>query len=351
MRSAHLFIPLALALGSCLENEEEITVHPDGSIAVAVSAKGRPSDLEDGFPVPLEAPWTAANEATIEWIGGSRARPDEDATLAVRAQFDSAGALPRFFAPGSDGYGTAYLERSTDVRIERKSGRTVYVFERTYHGRTFERLDALSLVQVALGSELFAKIENEDDLDDRERAEIAHAAVRVLRRIPETLAGDALLAAYTQGDASIAPAAAERIRSDVRSAIERVVTEERLARIVDGLFPPPGQPKSPEGDDDLERMDVEVRETLRGAFARGLEAERIPPADRNALRGQLEWLFTARDHTEDLGDETFRVSVRLPGTIVGGNHDGIDDGAATWKFDGSGLRDRDRVLRVVSVAE
>jgi hypothetical protein len=69
------------------------------------------------------------------------------------------------------------------------------------------------------------------------------------------------------------------------------------------------------------------------------------------MRGELEWLFTAHDHTDDLGDDTFHLRVRMPGTIVGGDYDAVEDGVAAWEFEGSTLRDRDRVLRVVSVVE
>ena len=69
------------------------------------------------------------------------------------------------------------------------------------------------------------------------------------------------------------------------------------------------------------------------------------------MRGELEWLFTAYDHTTDIGDESFQVVVHMPGTIVAGNCDEVGGGTATWKLGGEMLRENDRVLRVVSVVE
>ena len=41
----------------------------------------------------------------------------------------------------------------------------------------------------------------------------------------------------------------------------------------------------------------------------------------------------------------------MPGTIVAGNHDVAENGAARWRFSGQDLTRGDRVLRVVSVLE
>lgn len=363
---------LTLALSSCLEHEEEITVRPDGSVAVAIRAKGKPEDLGDGYAVPLEAPWVAENPQTLEWIrvlgsdtGSASVRanlaslagksgtihPGEDVDLAVRAQFASAKDLPRFFAPESEPFRTAYLERATDLRVERKGGRTVYVLERTYRGRTHARTDATSLMRRDLDDATFAKLEDEARLTEFERTQVVDAALKAMRQIPETFASDALLAIYTQGDAALSPQALPRILGSVRAAVADVITREALECVAAALFPPEGKPDTDVAGAELERIDRATRAALRSSFAMAIEAEGAPLATRNALRGELEWLLTARDHTEDLGDESFQLRVRMPGTIVGGNFDGVEDGAATWKIDGKDMRDRDHALRVVSVVE
>jgi hypothetical protein len=72
---------------------------------------------------------------------------------------------------------------------------------------------------------------------------------------------------------------------------------------------------------------------------------------RNAVLERLEWNLTAIDQTSDLGDEELKLSLRLPGRIVDGNFDVLEDGRARWSRKGEDLRDRDLVLRAVSVLE
>src|SRR5262249_25517787 len=158
-----------------------------------------------------------------------------------------------------------------------------------------------SAIQGELDKKLFAKIEEDGALDDAERAKLSEAAVRALRRVPEEFAGDALTSVYTQGDASLSSPGAARVRAAARAAVEGDVTEDSGAHLAAGVCPPAGRPKDEHADAEVDRLQKEVREAVRASFARALDAESISPATRNAMRGELEWLFTARDHTDDLG--------------------------------------------------
>src|SRR5260221_188934 len=253
---------LALTISSCLDNDEEITVRPNGSVTVQISARGKAKDLADGYPVPLEGPWVAENDATREWIrllgadtgsaavrgnldalkGRSALLPDDkDIELRVTAPFPSVKDLPRFLAPESNAFRTPHLERSTDLRPAKKAGRSACT--------------------------------------------------------------------------------------------------------------PAGQPRASDTEREVSTFEKELRETVRASFDRALQSVGTPTAARNAMRGELEWLFTAHDHTDDLGDDTLRFVVHMPGRVVSGNYDEADQGTASWKFGGDTIRDRDRVLRVVSVVE
>jgi hypothetical protein len=363
---------LALTVAGCLESDEELTVRPDGSVAVQISAKGKAKDLADGYSVPLDGPWTAENDATREWIrflgsdtgsaavranlegrkGRSALLPDDkDIELRVSAQFPSVKELPRFLAPESEAFRTAYLERATDLSVEKKGGRTVYTLERTYRGRTFDRFDPASRMKERLSKELFAKIEKQQPLTEGERAQFATAAVDAMRRAAVNTASEAVASIYTHGDAALALSTSSKVVETIRSEVERVVTLERIDRILVGVFPPAGQPKSGDPDKEVANLERELRETLRTSFERALQSAGTPTAARNAMRGELEWLFTAHDHTDDLGDDTIHLVVHMPGRVVSGNYDEADEGTATWKFGGDTIRDRDRVLRVVSVVE
>ena len=52
--------------------------------------------------------------------------------------------------------------------------------------------------------------------------------------------------------------------------------------------------------------------------------------------------------TGDLGDDTFEITVVMPGEIVGANADSISHREAKWTFSGERFRDRDLELMVSS---
>lgn len=342
----------ALCLAACLENEEDITVHPNGSVSVRMSSKGKPDDLADGYPIPLAAPWIADSEDTEAWIGG-RVSSSDDLTLAVHADFRSVDELPQWIAPPSEPYRTAYLARSTDLRIDTKSGRRVYTFERVFHAREFERFDMWGAVEHRLPKALNEKLKQigEDDsvqMTADERAELIDAATMTFidKSIPH--AENALLAVYTAGDASVDPRAVDRAIEDVRISLSGVVVRDRIAKLVDMFL---AKRADDAKNDEIKQLESQLRESLRTSLDVTLAKNGVPLPTRNAVRGQLEWSFTAFDHTTDLGDESFKLIVHMPGIVVGGNFDERDGTSVSWKFDGEGLHDRDRVLRVVSVAD
>ncbi len=346
---------LAVCLASCLENEEEITVHPDGTVSVRMSAKGQPSDLADGHPIPLHAPWIADSVETAAWIRNadaatSSALAQDELTLAVRADFASANDVPRWLAPQAEPYPTAYLERATSLSIESKSGRRVYAFARVFHGRSFEAFSLWKALEQRMPDELQEKLDKLDEdgsveitADERERLIELGTAIFMETSIP--YARNALLSVYTAGDASLDPRAVSRVVDGVRDSLAAVVNRPRIASIVDRAL------AVEKVDDEIERLEADARASLRSSLDSALVAEGVPVATRNAIRGQLEWTFTAFDHTTDLGDEKFQVTVRMPGLVVGGNFDEQDGSSVIWRFDGEDLNDRDRVLRVVSVLD
>lgn len=378
-RSLLAICALAVCASSCLENEEEITVREDGSVSVRMSAKGKPEDLADGYPIPLDSPWIGDSDATSMWVravggdtgsagvreslgrlaaGSSKINPDEDFTLAVRADFSSVNDIPRWIAPQAEPYRTAYLERSADLRVETKSGRRVYSFERIFHARNFDRFSFWKSVELRIPKELKEKLDRIDhddsvELTPKERDQLIDVMTATLIDTSIPYAESSLLSVFTAGDASLDPRSVERVLQSVREALSDVVRRERMAAIVDKVL---SESTSDGANDetfvhDVERLESESRDTLRASLDAALTRDGVPLATRNAIRGQLEWKFTAFDHTTDLGDEGFTVTVHMPGIVVGGNFDERNGASVVWNFDGEGLNDRDRVLRVVSVLD
>jgi hypothetical protein len=362
-----------IALAACVENEEEITIRPDGSASIRLSAKGKAEDLADGYGLPLAAPWTATNAETLEWMrligadmGSAAVRGNLDRLTAshgaidagremkleVRADFASVKDWPRWFAPESEVYRTAYLERSASLAIESKSGRKVYTFERVFHAREFERFDLGSTLKRG-APEVFAKLEKKpEELSAEERAKLVDAAVEGLVSTSRAFASDALASAYSAGDASVASSILLGALSDAQRAVADVATRQRVSAVLawelDKKSVATGAAVEPMSGKVLER---EIRATLRASLAAALAARGVPLGIRNAIRGELEWHLAAYDATDDLADESFKVTVHMPGVIVGGNCAAIGGSDAVWEFKGTDLQDRERVLRAVSVVE
>jgi hypothetical protein len=369
---------LAVCVSSCLENEEEITVRPDGSVSVRMSAHGKPDDLADGYPISLDAPWIGDSETTATWLrdvgrdtGSARVREnlrqlapgsnelttDDDVVVAVRADFRSASDMPRWMAPDSEPYRTAYLERSTDLHVETKSGRRVYTFERVFRGRSFDRFSLWERLKQRMPAELQAKMDQLDQDDSleltlQERDRLIDILTTTLTDTAMAHADSALLSVYTAGDASLDPRAVQRVLDSARESLATVVGREAIAPIVATfLAAAKANSKGDEAFVALAQLESRSRESVRSSLDAALARDGVPLPTRNAIRGQLEWTFTALDHTSDLGDESFEVTVHMPGIVVGGNFDEREDATVRWSFEGEGLNDRDRVLRVVSVVD
>lgn len=372
---ASLAASLVLGLSACLESEERITVHEDGSLSVELQAKGKVDDLADGYPLPLHAPWQARNDTTLDWIarvgpdtGSARTRanaaalpksndplaPDGDKTLLVGAEFARAEDLPHGWAPAAEPFADAYQQRSARLSIERKGEKRVYVFERTLAAREFARYDTWTRMQRGLDDAIVELLEHDRarELDDAQRTLVVDSAVKELRGAALALGTDALASIYVEGDADLRASDHAACVSALGDALAVVVTRERIQDLLTGVMqrvhPDQGDDESAAKFNALER---ELRDALRRALGEGLARAGVPLRTRNAALGQLEWLFTSSDQTTDLADEGLIVRVRMPGNVVGGNFTRLEADEGVWEIPCRELRDRAHVLRIVSVVE
>ncbi len=346
-------IPFALlaTLAACLEVEESVAVRPDGSVHVQVAAKGDRADLENGFPLPTWGAWRASDAATLAWFSGEPLVGDAP-ELRVEADFGSVGELPAFFAPASEPYRSAGLERRTNLEVIRKGSRTVYVFTRVLGARRFADWSPSARIEAGLDDELKDAFDKEQDLSDEQWQRASALVSDAYRRASTQLARAALAEVYVRGDANLSVEAYERIVAEVERSVAAVINEERLRALYAYLRktrPQPGEEhvRTPP-ELDLDRL---AREAVRSALPTALAAAGVSDGIRNAVLERLEWNFTALDQTIDLGDEKLALRLALPGRIVDGNFDALEDGTAVWKIEGGDLHDRDVVLRAVSVVE
>ena len=374
MKRTSRFAPLFLALGlaACLENEEEIVIHEDGSVDVRIAAKGDLRDLSNGYPVPLGSGGELRTEDARTWVSligsdtGSaavQARVDEvewpnpdaarngDVRLEVGLRFDSVYDLPQFYAPVAEPYRTAFLRRSTTLDVRAPSGRKVYVFERVFHRRSSSRQGALERAFEELPENLQGKLEREESLRPDEWRTVEELVRDSFQNVAEAFARDAILGLYTKGDASLPPKVIPSILEDVRRAAVRLVTVERLSSIYIRFQTATNEEEEEEGSRMVRDLEESLHQSIRDSLRRGLSREGVAENTQNAILFGLEWGFTAYAHTDDIGDEGFKVRVKLPGTLISGNHDSEAEGYAVWEFKGETLHEGDVVLRAVSVLE
>ena len=361
-------VTLVLALAACLENEETIDVAPDGSVTVELRSQGDVSDLADGYPLPLDAPWEPSTDATREWLrtlgpdtgsasvrasleqrGWSFSDPRET-ELAVRRTFASVEDLPRWFAPAGEPYRDAHLLRDTRLEVRKAGKRTVYVFERSFRARGPNKHMLFNeRWEREIPDDLEQRFGKEDeDVSDAEVKKIASVLRTSVREVAELFAREALVGIWTEGDGSLPASAADEIVTRVQEAQAALVTDE-LVRACDEFDAHEDEPGH-EGEHPLEALERALRESLRATLADELVRRSVPEKTRNAVLFAAERALTASDATNDLYDEGFEIRVGMPGAIVAGNHQRIESGRAVWEFDGEELQ-REIVLRVVSVVD
>lgn len=364
-----LLFALVLPLSACLENEEEIEIRPDGSVEVMVRAQGKVADLSEGFPVPLDAPWQAIGAQSELWLrtigpasGGAweheRALEidwptygvdPEKLELAARARFASVEEWPRFFAPADEPYREAYSERSASLRIERLGPYTAYTFERTFHARKrlgYDLFHTLVETTVDWPEDLAQRLETDEALTPGDWQFLARELKEIFARIYCNLATDAL---SVEDDGPYTRAFAAQVVEAVRARITALVTEERLMQVLSEM-----RANEERGEDDAEPLlllEQEMRELLRATIRAELAAGALPDPVIFTALGRVEFGLTAADHGADLSGETFRITVKMPGTIVSGNYAALDEQGAHWEFEDDAFTEHDHVLRVVSIVE
>jgi len=366
---------LALAfLPACLENEEELTIRADGSCSVRIKAKGDAQDFAQGYPLPAGAEWKIERADVPEYLSwvrrGMRSEElaarlpqekDKELEFELTGEFASVRQLPKYCAPANDPYRTAYLARTTELRIEPRGAKTLYTFERRFGAREYARFDAWSRMQRTLPAKLVRAIERapegETGITADEVPRLAREAALAMRAAALAHFEDALLADYALGRATMRTAAAAAAREYVDRALAGVISEARLREILDLVCAAAldrqmaRAQQQEEAGARLSAIEGETRATLRTSAREGLARVHANPDITNAILAQLESSLTGLDQTNDLGDETFQLRLLLPGTIVGGNYDTLENGAACWKFKGTELQDRELTLRAVSLVE
>ena len=345
---------LFLLPAGCLENREEIAIRADGSVNIAVSVRGDVPDLEEGHSIPFEGPWRPIDAGTRAWRAGERPAAGDErkrVTLQVEAEFPSVDALPRGYAPAAEPYPDAYQQRSASLQILHRGARTVYVFERRFHARVYRAWDAARHWESAFTDELQEKFERWEDPTVNEWRTITQAVRGGFATMAEAVVREACAGGYLTGDRGLAVADLERIAARCRSAATAEVPQQRLVDVYAQLRRIHQQDIAG-APNPLAQLESDVERAVRDTLVAQLAAVGCDAVLQNRIRTRFEWCLTHMHHTADLQDENFLIDVEMPGVVVSGNWDRrLRSDTVHWEFGGDDLRDRDVVLRAVSVVE
>ncbi|MBS0189643.1 MAG: hypothetical protein U0573_09435 [Phycisphaerales bacterium] len=314
----------AIALGGCLDRDEKIVVKSDGSADITVHITGDTSDYEHGDAMPSEAGG---------WVLTTKPADKADKVDVTARLTAAAGKFPASYAT-TPGAASLSLRMPTEIWIEDRPDGRYYQFKRIYQRRADAR---------------YTLVKREAERDPKR--------AKLLETPPEKLTpGERaqLLAEFRDAEiekqhqfvyAGIAavPDRPQDTGLRILRAVAKGADAFNLERALELLARPP----SPDRDAAIEQAAKDFLAGIDAAVNTAIIAEKLGAKDEAAFREAMAHERSMREVTEDIGDESFKVELILPGEIVASN--GTASGnAVTWSFDGYALMDRDQPLMATS---
>jgi len=322
----------ALLLAGCLERVETITVEADGTVVIeAVFKTDELDELYEGDAMPSDAGgWLVQDIEEIDDDGEHHYRLLADSVFGPNTE------LPENYAVAGDPDTKLYLQFPTSVVIEYRLDGVYYHFHRTYPGRAWARIEALRELLIDEPTKKFKdKDESQITREDRILMVRSYTDFEVAKLL--TFARHAYLATT--------PDLPQDAWLDVITVFRRLQGELDLAAIAELM-------EIEDADEREEAIDREVKSwqeksytTLQTALrdACGYGGTTMKTFLRHYAAQLKDYRITA-----GLGDDSFEITVVMPGEIVGSNADTTLLDRATWKFSGRRFRDRDVELMVSS---
>ncbi|MFH0983585.1 MAG: hypothetical protein V2A79_18880 [Planctomycetota bacterium] len=328
-----LVLPALLAAGllGCMKRKETITVARDGGVTMRVECETDAGDeFTNGDAMPSEEDGWTVKQWTVTERNDATGEIKEHYQLAAEKTFPPRARLADRFAPAKDNHAELYLQFPTTLKMEERPDGTYHHFRRVYPvRREWGRLEAVR-------KEIFKPVDERvhdkkvEEMTQEDRLLVLKALVRYEAAKMTTFARSAFL--------EVSPDAPQDGWLKVYAALQTVERESDYDRLASLLA-------SPEEEDRTQALEAEAaafESRTMGRMSAAL-ADACGYSERQVAR------FTERYHyhkqyqeiSEDLGDESFEITVEMPGEIVGTNADEVEGNQARWKFDAQVLRDRD----------
>ncbi len=329
MKRMSAFLALVLTVG-CIERTETIVIQEDGGARLVTVVRGDPGDVQGGDVLPSkETGWKVEDRTETD---------DEGRQTLIRTasrELATGAPLPASYAPEGSRSAQIGLTFPTTVQVEHTDLGTYYPFRRHYPRRAWWALEYLK--QKAFETDEVKKLAQIDPktLTEAERAFLVDTFANY--------AADEMGTFLDLAAVDLSPPLDQRAFLDARRSARPIYHDRQLAaRVVDLL--------TQDAPVDLAPLEQEVRARAKDAIAVSLADDGVPKEPIAAFLEAYERVRETYELTKDLSDESWKVAVTLPGTIVAHNA-GEADGARNsveWKFDGKAFFDRDLVLMATS---
>ncbi len=327
-------IAVTMSSLGCVERKERISVRPEGTVLIEASFSTESFDelySEDGDAVPsLAGGWLVEESVEVDDDG------DNQYHLRAEAFFTHEIGLPSNFASHGDATPDVYLQFPTTVTIEERDDGTYYHFRRIYQRRAWADLATRRRL---LLDEPLKEMEGRDleDMSPQEQTKLLRAFVDFEAAKIMTFARSAYL--------ETTPNAPQDDWLYVHEDLMRFKNEVDYDGLLSILAIPEQEERDKALAQEAERWEESAADRLQKAIR---TYGRYGGSQLRSFLQRYEWHKRYHEISEDLGDDSFEITVEMPGEIVASNADSTSPKQATWKFDGTQIRDRDVELMVTS---
>lgn len=325
---------VGLTCGGCMQREERLVIHPDGSLDVTHTFSGPPAEFEPlGDALPTGDPW----EVEVRRRG-----PEGHVVLVrtARARFAQVDQLPESFGD------EAALHMHTAVTIDRLSDGSIRTtFQRTYEPRAWAWHARLERDLPRTLREAVQQRERPTGLGDA----ALNGLLEVDLQRRQVLLEEALLA-VVEAEEWAAPARTRVVLAAQSALATRYHSTWSAADVREWLGADQAGREELEGRFRRENADLAVEV---GTWA--LLREGAPLEERQRLSAALRDAYLARERrmlvSEDLQDETFTLRVTFPGQVTNPGQGELQEDGRTvvFHFTGPDLNDAPLVLRAEAI--
>jgi hypothetical protein len=322
-----------LLCAGCLEQDETITVAPNGDVTIEVSLSGGPDQLKDSILLPSGPTWHITDRQ-LDSAGQS-----PTLTIKATASAPYGSPLPESFLPKNAKEYDLSLHFPATLTIKKEGNRTFYTFQRTYEARRFLAYDYSEIPRL-WDHDLETKV-----LDSGLLKVSPEEREDYLRQLSQGY--EYCYWSYNRG------ALGELVRSNTLTDKDMLRLTHEAEDYLDSTLTPDfilGV---------MQRSEAEIQTALdsigREIDRHFLNAVAAVATGNTRITGQFKQAYARqqRDYeiTQKLDGFEYTVNLIMPGTVISTN--GLPDsdhpGKVMWSFKGNKLNDADLPLYAVSV--